>query len=153
MQIRYLNTSLSIIQITLPKEQMQRHMQRPSMTEISPATLLMYTLMIPRLIRQLHSTEALGMSALTTEVVFSEFATTTIPLALRCVCRQGIITKKRSRTLFRSARCWWRSLELTQIMWYPTMMCGRRIALLQSGQKVTGTVSSSWSVQKRQLQL
>lgn len=49
--------------------------------------------------------EALGMSALTTEVAFSEFATTTIPLALRCVCRQGIITKKRSRTLLRSARC------------------------------------------------
>lgn len=49
--------------------------------------------------------KALGMSALTTEVVFSEFATTTIPLALRCVCRQGIITKKRSRTLLRSARC------------------------------------------------
>lgn len=56
-------------------------------------------------LRELHSTEALGMSALTTEVVFSEFATTTIPLALRCVCRQGIITKKRSRTLLRSARC------------------------------------------------
>ena len=71
----------------------------------SPATLLLYMLMIPRLIRLHLLIEAHGMSALTMVVVFSEFATTTIPLALRCVCRQGIITKKRSRTLLRSARC------------------------------------------------
>lgn len=75
------------------------------MTGTSPATLLMYMLMIPRLIRLHLLIEAHGMSALTMVVVFSEFATTTILSALRCACRQGIIMIKHFGTLLKSARC------------------------------------------------